>query len=198
LFHDILSPAILAWSAALRVDPVVGNLTVNKSQLYDDETCGPGRDNPNGHRTVPVPPSHLNEGIPDTDLLVYLTLGFVTEPSTLNPLSEDLIGPPNTNNSQNNNSTNNASSNSSGASNNASATSASTNNGSFLLNATYDDIGDACNNQDDDDDVEWPLCMGDYLASALYCSTDQYDQPTVALLHLCIDDSFLLGTIIGT
>jgi hypothetical protein len=168
IFQDILSPAIVAWSAALRVDPVVGNLTVDKSQLYDGETCGPGLDS--GYPTVPVPPSHLEEGIPDTDIVVYLSLGFVTEPNTLNPFSEDLIG----SNSRN----------STDASNASNAFTNSSEEWSLNSNATYG-IGDTKY-------VEWPSCTGEYLASASYCSTDQYDRPTAALLHLCIHDSFFL------
>ena len=34
------------------------------------------------------------------------------------------------------------------------------------------------------------ICTGDYLAAASYCSSDQYDRPTAALLHICIDDTF--------
>jgi hypothetical protein len=168
LFQDILSPAIVAWSAALRVDPVIGNLTVDKSQLYDGETCGPGLDS--GYPSVSVPPLHLEEGIPDTDIVVYLSLGFVTEPSTLSPFSEDLVG--------------SDSPNSTDAPSASNAFTNSSREWSFDSNAT-DGLGDT-------NDVEWPSCTGEYLASASYCSTDQYDRPTAALLHLCIDDSFFL------
>ena len=175
LFQDILSPAIVAWSAALRVDPVVGNLTVDKFQLYDNATCGPGLDS--GYPSVPVPPSHFSDGIPDTDIVVYLSLGFVTEPSTLNPFSESLTG----SNSQN--STNASTASVSNASPNSSVES-----GEWSFNSSAMYGFDA----DDTKDVEWPSCSGEYLAAASYCSTDQYDRPTAALLHLCIDDSFFL------
>ncbi len=175
LFQDILSPAIVAWSAALRVDPVVGNLTVDASQLYDGVTCGPGLDS--GHPSVPVPLSHIQMGIPDTDVVVYISLGFVTEPNTLNPFAEDLTGTSNastaTSASNNNNETNTT----------ASETAAGK--WSFHSNSAY-------GLQDENRTVEWPTCTGEYLADASYCSTDQYDRPTAALLHLCIDDSFFL------
>jgi len=174
LFQNILSPAIVAWSAALRVDPVVGNLTVDGSQLYDGETCGPGRDS--GYPSVPVPLSHLQEGIPDTDVIVYLSLGFVTEPNTLNPFSEDLTGT----------SSANATNSSSTPTLNAAAN--ETGEWSFNSEATFDNMDE----NEENSTVTWPSCTGEYLAASSYCSTDQYDRPTAALLHLCIDDSFFL------
>ncbi|KAL3906835.1 MAG: hypothetical protein SGARI_003825, partial [Bacillariaceae sp.] len=77
LFHDMLSPALLAWSSSLRVDPVVGNLTVDVSQLLDGETCGPGIDS--GLPSIQVPLHHITSGIPDTDMILYLSLGFAVK-----------------------------------------------------------------------------------------------------------------------
>jgi len=34
-----------------------------------------------------------------------------------------------------------------------------------------------------------PTCPGTYLASATYCSTDQFDRPVAGILSLCIDDT---------
>lgn len=34
-----------------------------------------------------------------------------------------------------------------------------------------------------------PKCPGNYLASATYCSTDQYDRPVAGLLSICIDNT---------
>jgi hypothetical protein len=70
-----LKPALLVWSSALRVEPVQGNLTVDRAQLVDHETCGPGRDS--GLPSVLVPPMHMTVGVPNTDMLVYLNLQFV-------------------------------------------------------------------------------------------------------------------------
>lgn len=169
LFQDVLSPAIVAWSAALRVDPVVGNLTVDASQLYDGETCGPGKDS--GYPSVPVPPSHFKEGIADTDVVIYLTLGFVTEPNTLNPFSEDLTGFSKKNDTA---SLSNQTANETG-------------DWSFNSPNAFEDIAET-----ERAPVEWPTCTGEYMAASSYCSTDQYDRPTAALLYLCIDDSFFL------
>lgn len=44
LIDEILHPAMSAWSEALRVYPVDGNLTLDASQLWDGESCGPGKD----------------------------------------------------------------------------------------------------------------------------------------------------------
>jgi hypothetical protein len=74
LFRDILRPAILAWSVALRVNPVVGNLTVDSSQLSDGVSCGPGVHS--GHPSVVVPHNHITIGLNNTDFVVYLSLSI--------------------------------------------------------------------------------------------------------------------------
>uniref|UniRef100_A0A7S2EQE0 Leishmanolysin-like peptidase n=1 Tax=Ditylum brightwellii TaxID=49249 RepID=A0A7S2EQE0_9STRA len=35
-----------------------------------------------------------------------------------------------------------------------------------------------------------PACLGDYVASATYCSTDQFDRPVAGMMHICIGDDF--------
>lgn len=42
LMEDMINPALYAWSKALHVVPVLGGLVVDKSQLFDGESCGPG------------------------------------------------------------------------------------------------------------------------------------------------------------
>ena len=49
-------------------------LTVNQTQLVDGETCGPGKDS--GLPSIKVPIQHITDGIPETDMIVYLSLGF--------------------------------------------------------------------------------------------------------------------------
>lgn len=162
LLQDIVRPALLSWSAALRVDPVVGNLTVDPKQLPDGQTCGPGKDS--GLPSAPVPESHLQVGVPNTDLILYLHLGFVqnlsapdwyhntAENATLAALLEALD---------------------------------SAKNLTLALNETK-------TNATRYHSSNWtrPICSGDYLAASSFCSTDQYDRPTAAILHICIGDAF--------
>jgi Leishmanolysin len=180
LFHDILGPALLTWSTSLRVDPVVGNLTVDVNQLYDGETCGPGVDS--GLPSVKVPLEHLTVGIPDTDMIVYLSVGFV-------------LGGGGANFSRSNSTTNSSlawntskeektaysssSMNIETRLNSQFAGASSSSNGTGLVNATNATHPKLPNG-----------CAGQYLAAASFCSTDQYDRPTAALLHICIDDVF--------
>jgi Leishmanolysin len=175
LFQDILSPAILAWSAALRVDPVVGNLTIHADQLYDGETCGPGKHS--GYPSATVPLLHLESGIPDTDFVIYLSLAF----------SDGTIDPRNTtNNIQVNSSSVDPNTSYGEGANDFSTTTAQ----GSKINLTDALFGDTVGGTDfglPNVSVK-PTCTGDYLAAATYCSTDQYDRPTAAMLHLCIDE----------
>ena len=72
LLNEILSPALAAWKSALAVVPVIENLKVEKTQLYDEKSCGPGIGS--GFPSPLVPEEHLNVGIPDTDLVVYISV----------------------------------------------------------------------------------------------------------------------------
>lgn len=188
LFHDMLSPALLAWGNTLRVDPVVGNLTVDVTQLVDGETCGPGIDS--GLPSMRVPVSHMTEGIADTDMLVYLSLDFVVPRFYNDSNATDFGG------------------NSTDDWLEEVYDEESTEPDDFrrslqwLENATigapliekktvekfqltHDSIVDNTT-----DDTATVVCNGDYLAAASFCSTDQYDRPTAALLHICIDEDF--------
>ncbi len=170
LFYDILSPALLAWSSTLRVDPVVGNLTVDMAQLLDGETCGPGTDS--GLPSIRVPHSHLNEGIADTDMMVYLSIGFayprtkLTNSTYIDQYTSDEMN-------QRTEVDGELSIEASDRTTNATM--------DALYNETEDLLGDITSNG---------ICNGDFLAAASFCSTDQYDRPTAALLHICIDELF--------
>lgn len=176
LFQNILSPAILAWSAALRINRVEGNLTVDPSQLSDGVSCGPGLES--GHPSVVVPPEHMTTGIADTDIVVYLSLSIQdekTEDDTANfptsaptrdkrdrrrvqsRLNPDKIG---------------------------------LNPGS-VFGSLYNRTHETINYNRDEEDL---YCSGDFVAAATYCSTDQHDRPTAALLHLCIGSGFFNET----
>jgi Leishmanolysin len=111
LLSQILRPALLAWSAALRVLPVHSPLTVDPQQLVQGQYCGPGP-------SVQVPPSHIQDGVANVDMILYVHMSFQNRP-----------------------------------------------------NATEH-------------------CAGDYVAASSFCSTDQFDRPVAALLHLCITEGF--------
>lgn len=104
LLDEILEPAILAWSEALRLFPIEvqdqevsstnstiiiddkesddtdtdgsmsKNLTIDKSQLWDLISCGPGVDS--GYPSPLVPNEHFSVGVSDADLIVYISLSF--------------------------------------------------------------------------------------------------------------------------
>jgi Leishmanolysin len=228
LFHEMLSPALLAWSSSLRVDPVVGNLTVDVNQLVDGKTCGPGVDS--GLPSVKVPIQHIEVGIPDTDLIVYLSLGTV-------------LPAPDSNNGTNNGEGHDVG----GDGNNSTTEEEGGDTGSpyrgdglisrykekdvgFRIQDLWGGLRRRLEDSDDeeieeeertkkvsirdyesvadDDDSDEPehdgetnelnknettsinICTGNYLAAASYCSTDQYDRPTAALLHICVGDDF--------
>jgi len=79
LLNDILNPALNVWSRALRVTPVSGKLIVDRDQLYDGQSCGPGidlEDRGTWSGSPLVPEEHLVEGANETDLMLYLSLSF--------------------------------------------------------------------------------------------------------------------------
>jgi hypothetical protein len=197
LFHEMLSPALVAWSAALRVDPVKGNLTVDIDQLLDKQTCGPGKDT--GLPSILVPLEHLTEGIPDTDIIVYLSLGF-TSPSvdatgTTAPAASATADQKIQNRKGNIDSD---------------VPPDEVYNQTDLNETAFDELLDSID-MVNSTDATFPanttdtwnstttnatnatqphVCTGDYLAAASFCSTDQFDRPTAAMLHICIDESF--------
>ena len=169
LLQDIVRPALLSWSAALRVDPVTGNLTVDKEQLFDGVSCGPGLDS--GLPSVPVPSDHLTVGVPDTDMILYVSLGFVEEAvvvsnSTNSTLLNETL---------------------------ANWTKAGVD-GTALESLEGDSLRPSINgistNATNATKAPKQTCAGDYLAASSFCSSDQNDRPTAAILHICIDPNF--------
>lgn len=123
LLLRVIRPALIYWSAALRVAPVAGNLTVDPSQLLQHgRSCGP----PDGPQ-VEIPEAHVTYGVENADFLLYVNLAFQ--------------------------------------------------NGTEVLGSK------------DSENIP-QVCSGEYFAASTFCSTDQHDRPTAAILHLCIDDEF--------
>ena len=156
LLEDVIKPALLSWSAALRVDPVIGNLTVDLNQLSDGGLCGPGGDLP----SVVVPADHISLGVPNTDFIVYVQLAFVSNHSD-DTTSSDFTSTENTTHLDGNNSTD-------------IPTVDSQANVSTTTNSS----------------LARKQCNGDYLAASSFCSTDQYDRPIAAIVHICIGEEF--------
>jgi hypothetical protein len=104
LLLSILQPALTAWSDALHTIPVLNNLTIDTSQLlqyynyphyinndthgsttystitsrsftsFSSYFCG---SNPLSNQ--PIPQQHISHGVPHTDTVLYVTLGFASD-----------------------------------------------------------------------------------------------------------------------
>lgn len=162
LLRDIVQPALNTWSDALSVVPVKGNLTIDKSQLYDGESCGPGIQS--GLPSVVVPLEHWKDGISDTDLMVYLNVGFHGD------LLENLMSESNDESGVRGLKVKNVQFEK-GLGNQTENLSSSV----YNVTTTVRSI---------------PSCSGTYLASSTFCSTDQFDRPVAGMLHLCLSGSF--------
>ena len=96
LLDAVLRPAIEAWSAVISLIRVEGNLTLDRNQLWDGISCGPGLDG-SGNPSALVPEHHFDDfdsgplnastgaaadnggggvGVPNADLVFYVELGF--------------------------------------------------------------------------------------------------------------------------
>lgn len=202
LLNSIIQPAINMWSKTLSVIPVVGNLTIDTSQLYDEKSCGPGVGS--GYASVVVPEEHKegNTGIHETDLMVYVGVSFYSplkekekeETSKAEDLKKNDLPPKPLVGSD-------------------SSTSKDIFEPVYVRGSNVKDdfihdkhlegeeietgslkdveLEDAdCSDSNCTTPSVKPTCTGDYLASATYCNTDQYDRPVAGLIHFCIDEDF--------
>jgi Leishmanolysin len=165
LLQSIIKPAMLAWSAALRVHPVLGNLTVDSHQLVDGLLCGPGGNLP----SITVPTEHLTFGVPNTDYILYVNLAFAGNQTNISAATDlENFGNSTTGNDSN-------------------TSDVKSTNFSYSIDITSNSSDPAATTVSKN---EKPQCHGDYLAASAFCSTDQFDRPTAAILHLCIDLDF--------
>lgn len=199
LLQDIIRPALLSWSAALRVEPVVGNLTVDDGQLFDGVSCGPGIDS--GLPSVNVPFSHFNLGVPDTDLIVYLSLGFVETNKTIMATNKTKAGRYRSGNATDVNTDTALAKLTLGVSTANSFDTPGTRWNDETSSSPQEHVNQTSSsspppvhvNQTSNTTAELApkrTCTGEYLAASSFCSTDQYDRPTAAILHICIAESF--------
>ncbi|KAL7567736.1 hypothetical protein ACA910_012069 [Epithemia clementina (nom. ined.)] len=231
LLEDIVKPALVAWSEALRVpvsDPHK-NLTLDPTQWLDGKTCGPGIDS--GLPSAHVPVSHLKYGIPKTDVVVYLHLGFVYEPTAAPfaptprpasrpssptvqpsrkpsapfppspmPTAKDMVEPPSPAtdvtgvlDSQPSRSPMPSPSKQTAApprSVGFGARSRSRDGTPSRAPESAPSSSTIPTQSPSNVRNPKPQCAGDYLASSIFCSTNEIDRPTAALLHICIGQEF--------
>ncbi len=196
LLMDMIQPTIENWSQALSIPRISGNLTIDKDQLYDGISCGPGIDS--GLPSVVVPEEHIEGGIEGVDLLVYLSLGFKEDyiskyfktsendyESTSEPVTtlEEILDSYEWNDFVNYTGPSPFFLNETTRTNNIT-----------LFDGTYSNFTSM-------NEKNWTRpsipsmmlqhqCSGSYIASATYCSTDQYDRPIAGILHVCIGNNF--------
>jgi hypothetical protein len=208
LLQDIVRPALLSWSSALRVDPVEGNLTVDRHQLTDGKTCGPGVQS--GLPSVPVPVDHFTMGVADTDMVLYISLAFAKPVETVRPTPAPTssaapsgsLAPSGQSSVVPSGSRGNDSSkvlqsqNYSNRELTDSETIAPRDTGTALSDdevpndKKMSDSMNTTNSTEPTPKSPKVECTGDYLAASAFCSTDQFDRPTAAILHICIGESF--------
>ena len=216
ILNSILQPALNTWSEALSVVPVQDSLVIDLDQLYDGKSCGPGIDS--GMPSVVVPIDHGREGvggIPDTDLMIYLSVAFVEE------LKDSIVRPHDDVGSISGTS-------SSGSSNymtpetlmddellqfvhgkdgngeeeeeesfmerssDFGLTNSNSTSSTISTNSWWEEqYTTSLKPLEEETILEEPnTCTGSYLASATYCATDQWDRPVAGMLHLCIGPHF--------
>lgn len=199
--QDMIRPALLVWSAALRVEPVVGNLTVDEAQLADSVSCGPGLET--GLPSIIVPFLHFDEGIPDTDVIIYLSLGFVESEnataSNITAVDAVLKGVSNFTRAVNTTlQSNTTASTGLTTERNTSGIPKRLGTGETPVQANetldVDPVLLLANQTSNGNETKRMgvkhRCAGDYLAASSFCSSDQYDRPTAAILHICVGESF--------
>jgi len=189
LMEDIINPALGAWSQALHLVPVQssssdgGKLMVDQTQLYDGVSCGPGLQS--GMPSVRVPPEHMSEGLVDTDVVIYISISFtptkndshVDNATTATPiyhLRNGVSGPEFVFQDGRDNNNNDTVLQDARSSERPSSTPPTYS----LTSLTPSEIEPNVDNRS--------TCTGTYLASATYCSTDQYDRPVAGMASLCI------------
>jgi len=178
------------------------NLIIDRSQLYDSQSCGPGLDS--GLPSVKIPNEHMTIGIEDTDTVIYVSISFTNEQEstvvkepptvrgeyegswesleqeeefgTLYHLHNGVTGPEYRGRTRRRGGDNETISSSDEFENN---------------NTEYPSMSPSYSPSSPPSESEpliesRPTCTGSYLATSTYCNTDQYDRPIAGMLHICI------------
>jgi len=200
LMDEILQPAMSAWSEALSVHPVHGNLTLDSSQLWDGESCGPGKDS--GYPSPIIPKEHFSLGLNDTDLVIYTSLSFAhNEHDGYNDdIAEDIVDAIGREPGTSGRNPQDAISLSPSPSPSPTSFSYTRNDDESDENTAADSISSqisgVANEMADTPSPSAfqrgnhtaPQCIDpNTVASATYCSTDQFDRPVAGSIHFCIN-----------
>ena len=203
-----VKPILNNWSRALLVPRIQTNLTIDRDQLFDRVSCGPGVDS--GLPSVVVPEEHIVHGESGVDLIVYISLGFEADFEFKVPehnFNKESVHSPTSPNSPTKRTSSfehdldtykwvdfdeNEESSSPFFEENHLQENAVDNAASNAENNVVDPATSAPAESIESPPNESPpkYCTGTYLASATYCSTDQYDRPVAGLMHLCIGRDF--------
>lgn len=199
LMEEIINPALFAWSKALHVVPVGGggsgssggvgesttttshqNLVVDQSQLYDSVSCGPGLDS--GLPSVIVPEEHMTAGLAETDTVIYISVSFTNTTSLTNNSSTD-----STHYYLHRGTTGAVADEATMRLDDGDdETTLMSNEATYYPSSAPSYAPSFAPSETEPDVATRPICPGTYLASATYCSTDQYDRPIAGTLSLCI------------
>ena len=177
------------------------NLIIDRSQLYDKQSCGPGLDS--GLPSVKVPNEHMTIGLEDTDTVIYVSISFtnseeestfVKEPptvrgehegswesleqeeepfGTLYHLHNGATGPEYRGRTRR-------------RGNETISSSDETENSTEYPSMSPSYSPSSPPSESEPLIESRPTCTGSYLASSTYCNTDQYDRPIAGMLHICI------------
>jgi len=198
LMEEIINPALFAWSKALHVVPVGGggsgssggagesatttshqNLIVDQSQLYDNVSCGPGLDS--GLPSVIVPEEHMTVGLAETDTVIYISVSFTNNTSLTNTSSTD-----STHYYLHRSATGGVADEDTMRLDDGDETTVMSDDATYHPSSAPSYAPSFAPSETEPDVATRPTCPGTYLASATYCSTDQYDRPIAGTLSLCI------------
>jgi len=179
------------------------NLIIDRSQLYDNQSCGPGLDS--GLPSVKIPNEHMTIGIEDTDTVIYVSISFTNEQEssvvkepptvrgeyegswesleheeeepfgTLYHLHNGAMGPEYRGRTRRR-----------GGNETVSSLDEFENNSTEYPSMSPSYSPSSPPSESEPLIESRPTCTGSYLASSTYCNTDQYDRPIAGMLHICI------------
>jgi hypothetical protein len=129
-----------------------------------------------GLPSVRVPEEHFTDGIPDTDTVIYVSVSFTDQASPSSFMRSYLHGgqdgPVYSRSSQKQEFTDTE----------------KNNNATYIPSQSPSQSPSMTPSETEPNVATRPKCPRNYLASATYCSTDQFDRPIAGLLSICIDD----------
>jgi len=210
---SILQPALTAWSDAIHTIPVVSNLTLDTSQLLDRFYCGS-----DPISRIRIPSQHLTEGVPNVDTVLYVTLGFAPDwllppqqaqptPYVTSPANESSLFKDKSYVAIVRNETELLALEDPSKGHHPSSSEEIYDTTHAETRWSFNDSDTANQQQNASQGTLWNATNGgadtttalspppcaflsniNILASAEFCNTDQFDRPTVGVLHLCLSE----------